>query len=376
METQLTRYVPITKIDDDERMVFGWASTPELDSDGEVITVKALEKALPDYMKFPTIREMHQPRVAGTTKNAEINANGLYIGAKIISDEAWKMVKGGGYRGFSVGGNVVLRTGNVINELDLVEISLVDVPANKGARIEVWKKEKDTELTTAKAIAESLGKISFEANTHAELLRKGVKIAMDEKVKELEKKEEVKTPDVEEVKEETPATPSGDVETESTESEDKLAEGEKSEGDTPEEKAEKTTIEKMVEIDATLETIVKKQDVVVVEQDDEVAKSVSVMADTITKMTKTISDLNERIAKLEAQPAPLKSHAVFVEKKDISVNKVEDKKPNTTELDTLGKRRGELSSILEKLGANEFAKQGFSKEAMDVESKMEKLLSK
>lgn len=129
-------------------MVYGWASTPDLDSDGEIVSLKGLEKALPNYLQFPTLREMHQPKAAGTVKHTDIkkenDVEGLYIGAKVVAEDAWNLVKEGVYRGFSIGGNVVSKVGNVINDLDLVEISLVDVPANKKAKIEVWKAGKIT----------------------------------------------------------------------------------------------------------------------------------------------------------------------------------------------------------------------------------------
>lgn len=135
--------LPLQKIDSEQRMVYGWASTPQIDSDGEMIPTEALAKSLPNYMKFPTIREMHQAKAVGVTKEAEIKSGkGLWIGAKIVSDEAWKLVKEGVYSAFSIGGNVVRRNKSLIEELDLIEISLVDVPANKGAVIELWKAGK------------------------------------------------------------------------------------------------------------------------------------------------------------------------------------------------------------------------------------------
>ena len=141
------RFIPIQKIDDEQRMVYGYASTPDLDSDGEIISLGALEKAMPEYMKFPTLREMHQAKVAGVTQSAEIvkdkdKQQGMYIAAKIVNQDAWELVKAGAYKAFSIGGNVVKKVGNIIQELDLIEISLVDVPANKAAVIEVWKNGK------------------------------------------------------------------------------------------------------------------------------------------------------------------------------------------------------------------------------------------
>ena len=145
---EFKRFIPIAKVDEEERMVYGFASTPDLDSDGEIISLEGLRKALPEYLQFPTLREMHQPKAAGTVKNTEIKADGkekgLYIGAKVVAEDAWNLVKEGVYRGFSIGGNVVSKVGNIIDELSLVEISLVDVPANKKAKIELWKSEKIT----------------------------------------------------------------------------------------------------------------------------------------------------------------------------------------------------------------------------------------
>lgn len=135
------KFIPITKIDEDKKMVYGYASTPDLDADGEIIKVEALKKALPSYLKFPTIREMHQPKSIGVTKQSAVSEKGLYIGAKIVNNDAWELVKEGAYRAFSVGGNVIKKIGNIIHELELVEISLVDVPANKEAVIEVWKRQ-------------------------------------------------------------------------------------------------------------------------------------------------------------------------------------------------------------------------------------------
>ena len=159
------RFIPLTKIDKDKRMVFGFASTPDLDSDGEIVSLNALKNALPIYMEFPTIREMHQPKAAGTTKTAEIikegkRGEGLWISGKVVADDAWKLVKEGVYKGFSIGGNVIEKVENEITQLDLVEISLVDSPANRKARIQLWKKEFTAKDKKVLAIAEAL------AHTH------------------------------------------------------------------------------------------------------------------------------------------------------------------------------------------------------------------
>ncbi|MBP9781697.1 hypothetical protein KBC89_03510 [Candidatus Woesebacteria bacterium] len=155
------RYLTITKVDEEQRMVFGYATTPDLDSDGEIISIDAVKAALPGYMKFPTLREMHQAKAVGTIKEADIKGGeGLWIGAKVVADDAWKLVKEGVYKAFSIGGNVLKKAGNVITGLELVEISLVDVPANKAAVIELWKSGK---ITKTAEMVYSLSSLMIQA---------------------------------------------------------------------------------------------------------------------------------------------------------------------------------------------------------------------
>jgi HK97 family phage prohead protease len=140
--TEKTIYAPIEKIDREERMVYGYASTEALDSQGEVVRKEALAAALPDYMRFANIREMHQPSAVGVAEEAAIDDKGLWIRAKVVDDEAWKKVLERVYKGFSIGGIVTRRDAGdpkVITGLSLAEISLVDRPANPEALFAVYK---------------------------------------------------------------------------------------------------------------------------------------------------------------------------------------------------------------------------------------------
>ena len=132
-------YLPIAKVDREQRMVWGYASTPTRDLDGEVIALEAIRQALPGYMQWRNVREMHQPSAVGVAEEANVDATGLYLGARIVDDDAWKKVVGAVYKGFSIGGNVTDRDGSTITGLELIEISLVDRPANPDCRIEVIK---------------------------------------------------------------------------------------------------------------------------------------------------------------------------------------------------------------------------------------------
>jgi len=137
-------YLPLAKVDREQRMVYGYASTEALDSQGEVVRRQALAAALPDYMRFANIREMHQPSAVGVAKEAAIDDKGLWLGAKIVDDEAWEKVVEGVYKGFSIGGWVTARDGRdaqVITGLELAEISLVDRPANPEAVFSLFKRD-------------------------------------------------------------------------------------------------------------------------------------------------------------------------------------------------------------------------------------------
>jgi phage head maturation protease len=150
-------YLPIAKIDREQRMVWGYASTPTRDLDGEVIALEAIRKALPDYMQWRNVREMHQPSAVGVAEEANIDSKGLYLGARIVDDEAWKKVLADVYKGFSIGGNVTEREGSTVTGLELIEISLVDRPANPDCRIEVIKAAKADGSVGAEAPGEEMG---------------------------------------------------------------------------------------------------------------------------------------------------------------------------------------------------------------------------
>jgi HK97 family phage prohead protease len=135
-------YAPIAKIDEAQHMVFGYASTEALDSQGEIVKREALEAALPDYMRFANIREMHQPSAIGVATEAEMDERGLYLAARIVDPTAWEKVTAGVYKGFSIGGSVVARDKvqkHVITGVKLSEISLVDRPANPEAVFTMYK---------------------------------------------------------------------------------------------------------------------------------------------------------------------------------------------------------------------------------------------
>lgn len=132
-------FIPFTKSDDEQRMVYGYASTEALDSQGEIVAREAIIDALPDYMRFGNIREMHQPSAVGKAQEATVDEKGLFIGVKVVDDTAWQKVKEAVYNGFSIGGKIVTKIDDTITKLRLTEISLVDRPANPEAVFAFYK---------------------------------------------------------------------------------------------------------------------------------------------------------------------------------------------------------------------------------------------
>lgn len=139
MNNTLNVFAEISKIDEEQRMVYGYASTEALDHQGERVAKEAIERALPDYMKFGNIREMHSDSAVGVAEEATIDNKGLYIAAKVVDDNAWKKVKEKVYKGFSIGGKRISKVADTITKLKLTEISLVDRPANPEATFDLYK---------------------------------------------------------------------------------------------------------------------------------------------------------------------------------------------------------------------------------------------
>lgn len=139
-------YAEIAKVEEQEDgtlKVWGYASSGAVDSDGETVTPEAMKAALPDYMKFGAVREMHQASAAGTAIEASVGDDGkTWFGAHVVDPVAVKKVQTQVYKGFSIGGKVTERDPmdkKVIKGLNLVEVSLVDRPANPEAVFTMYK---------------------------------------------------------------------------------------------------------------------------------------------------------------------------------------------------------------------------------------------
>ena len=160
MQTKMDFFVPISKLNEEERMVYGVATCSKLDNQNEIVDYEATKEALKDYSQWRNIREMHKPSAVGTAPVLELRdgSQELYIGAKIVDEAAWEKCKEGVYKGFSIGGEVLDRkieldkaSGKPVNRVTkymLNEISVVDRPANPNCRFQTVKRDTSVHIVT------------------------------------------------------------------------------------------------------------------------------------------------------------------------------------------------------------------------------------
>lgn len=137
-------FVPFSKIDNTKQFVFGYASTDNMDSQGEIVEEEATFKAADEFADWDILKEMHQMQSAvGIVPIIEKHKGiGLYVGAEVVDEQAWIKCQKKVYKGFSIGGRVTRKEGNIIKEYQLREISLVDRPANPDTMFVVAKRDE------------------------------------------------------------------------------------------------------------------------------------------------------------------------------------------------------------------------------------------
>ncbi len=154
-------WAPFSKVeeqDDGTLKVYGVASSESRDSDGEIIKAEAVRRALPDYLDYGNVREMHGAVAAGVALEAHVDTEGVtHFGALIVDPTSVKKVQTKVLKGFSLGGKVLKRNKtdkSIVESIRLDEISLVDRPANPDARITLAKADKSGALQVIEKVAE------------------------------------------------------------------------------------------------------------------------------------------------------------------------------------------------------------------------------
>lgn len=140
-------YCEITKTEKtpDGLMVWGQAAGPELDMDEQRCDPTWLKTAMPDWMRWGNVREQHQAIAAGVGKELTEQGDKWFLKSLVVDPVTIKKVETGVLKGYSVGvkhGRVVKSANapkGLINGGNIVEVSLVDRPANPAATITICK---------------------------------------------------------------------------------------------------------------------------------------------------------------------------------------------------------------------------------------------
>ena len=134
-------------VSEEQRIIEGYASTKDIDRVKDVILPEAFRKTVREYLAGThSLLFNHNPnQVVGKVVGAKIDDIGLFVRAQVgkgygMADDVWGMIRDDALKAFSIG-YIPLKIEedekdpliNYIKELDLVEISLTPVPANKRA---------------------------------------------------------------------------------------------------------------------------------------------------------------------------------------------------------------------------------------------------
>jgi hypothetical protein len=161
-----TAYAAIVKFEEQEDgtvLAYGKATDATLDADEQICDPDWLKRAMPEWFKYGNIREQHSSIAAGVATEYEETEDGHYITAHIVDPSSAKKIKTGVLKGFSIG----IRRPRVIKDNkaaggrivdgQIVEISVVDRPANPSCVLTVAKASKG-ELKAVKSVFTELTK--------------------------------------------------------------------------------------------------------------------------------------------------------------------------------------------------------------------------
>ena len=147
--------MPIGKVDQERRIVSGFATLDNIDKQNDIVDTEASLRA---FEKFRgNLREMHQPVAVGKVVSFKEDRyfdpqtkkfyKGVYVSAYVSkgAQDTWEKVLDGTLASFSIGGSIkksddmyneeLDKPIRVIKEYELHELSLVDNPANQFANV-------------------------------------------------------------------------------------------------------------------------------------------------------------------------------------------------------------------------------------------------
>ena len=177
--------MPFSKVDSERRIVSGFATLDNVDKQADIVTAEA---SLDAFKRFRgNIREMHQPLAVGKMVNFKEDKffdpetkkfySGVYVSAYISkgAQDTWEKVLDGTLSGFSIGGRMnkwddAYDTKSdsqirIIKEYDLVELSLVDTPANQLANILSVEKVDGVDVLKGEGVDTVLENVFYDADS-------------------------------------------------------------------------------------------------------------------------------------------------------------------------------------------------------------------
>lgn len=158
-------HIPITKANDiptldelieqtskDKFIIEGYANTPELDRQNDIIEPKAFKAALEGFKLNPILYYQHR-EPAGKVLKWKVDDGGFWISAYISRAAQYVriLIAEGILRTFSIGGRILaaeekkLRNGDIIRlvtKLELFEVSVVGIPANRRSTFDLVRSLK------------------------------------------------------------------------------------------------------------------------------------------------------------------------------------------------------------------------------------------
>jgi len=177
--------MPFSKVDRERRIVSGFATLDNVDRQADIVTSEASMSA---FSKFRgNIREMHQPVAVGKMVSFKEDKyfdpeskkfySGVYVSAYVSkgAQDTWEKVLDGTLSGFSIGGRMnkwddgfdtkLDKSIRIIKDYDLVELSLVDTPANQFANILSVEKVDGVDIVKGDSVETEIENVFWDSES-------------------------------------------------------------------------------------------------------------------------------------------------------------------------------------------------------------------
>jgi uncharacterized protein YoxC len=397
--------MPIAKVDQERRIVSGFATLDNVDRQGDIVPTDASIKAFKQFRG--NVREMHQQVAVGKVVSFKEDKyfdadtkkfyNGVFVSAYVSkgAQDTWEKVLDGTLTGFSIGGNIkdyediysedIDKSIRIIKDYELYELSLVDNPANQFANVISIEKNHDSgylaKMSTENVFwcgNDDIVQISADASSDCPRCDKGMQNIGFVETNDAEKADVVKTilsrikneakevskmaeeiieTSIEEVEvEKTVDAPVAEVETVEKADEEETAEKKYKDKMDHDDEDEDKEMDKAVEAETAEAEVSKSEEAV--EETADVAKAISeTITSTLDTLADTVKALNEKIEELHKSVAGIGEEVASVTKDVAGVsNEVKEfkgsfdefgKRVDAVEKDTAFRKSGDLGEIVQ-----------------------------